>query len=180
MNYYAIQVKTRGEAKYLKLAHYMLNTNCPETNEHPTFIWPRRKLKIRKKGKLKEQQAPIFPGYIFLETESIPPEVYWTLRKTSGFFRFLKSNQQIEPLEGIDRKLLLHFLSYGEVVEKSTVYFDKNQKIRVIRGPMKGLEGRVIKVDKRKQRAKIRLDMYQESFEIDFGFDLMETAEGPS
>lgn len=178
MNYYAIQVKTRGEDKYLKLAKYMLDVNCPEQKEHPHFIWPRRKLTIRKKGKTKEHLAPIFPGYIFLETESIPPAIYWTLRKVSGFFRFLKNNQQIEPLEGIDRELLMHFLSFGEVVEKSTVYFDENQKIRVMKGPMKGLEGRVIKVDKRKQRAKIKLDLYDDSFEIDFGFDLLENAEG--
>ena len=69
---------------------------------------------------------------------------------------------------------MLHFLSFGEVLDKSAVYFDINQKIRVMNGPMKGLEGRVIKVDKRKQRAKIRLDLYNNSFCIDFGFELLE------
>ena len=174
MNYYAIQVKTKSEDKYLKMAEYMLDVNSIEPQDRPTFIWPRRKLTIRKQGRSREHLAPIFPGYLFLETETILPDVYWTLRKVTGFFRFLQNNQKIEPLGGIDRELLLHFLSFGEVVDKSTVYFDKNQKIRVMNGPMKGLEGRVIKVDKRKQRAKIRLDLYNNSFCIDFGFELLE------
>jgi transcription termination/antitermination protein NusG len=177
MNYYAIQVKTKSEGKYLKLAEYMLDVNCGAAEDRPTFIWPRRKLTIRKQGRTREQLSPIFPGYLFLETEKIPPKVYWTLRKVTGFFRFLKDNRKIEPLGGIDRELLLHFISHGEVVEKSTVYFDENQKIRVIQGPMKGLEGRIVKVDKRKQRAKIRLDLYDDTFSIDFGFDLLEGAE---
>jgi transcriptional antiterminator NusG len=39
---------------------------------------------------------------------------------------------------------------------------------------MKGLEGQIIKVDKRKKRAKIRLKLYEDSFPIDFGFELIE------
>ena len=155
----------------------MLDVNIEGPRPRLQFIWPRRKLTIRRQGKLREELAPIFPGYLFIEAESIPPDVYWTLRKTNGFFRFLKSNQQIEPLDGMDRELLLHFLSYGEIVEKSEVYFDENQRIRVVSGPMKGLEGQVVKVDRRKKRAKIKLTMYKQSFPIDFGFELLEKAE---
>jgi hypothetical protein len=36
-------------------------------------------------------------------------------------------------------------------------------------------------VDRRKGRAKVRLEMYQDSFEIDFGFDSLEAApQAPS
>ena len=42
---------------------------------------------------------------------------------------------------------------------------------------MKGLEGRIIKVDKRKRRAKISLSLYEESFTIDFGFEILEKVE---
>ncbi|MCL2557796.1 MAG: antitermination protein NusG, partial [Treponema sp.] len=40
--------------------------------------------------------------------------------------------------------------------------------------PLKGLEGRIIKVDKRKKRAKIRLDLYDESFAIDLAFEIID------
>ena len=174
MEYFAVQVKTRGEDKFLKLAHYMMETYHLYEKLQGKMLWPRRELRIRRRGKWKNSIKPIFPGYIFLQTESIHPDIYWTFKRIDGFFRFLKSNTQIEPLEGPDRQLLTHFLSYGEIVERSKVSFDKNQRIRVAQGPMKGLEGNIVKIDKRKGRAKVRLKMYEDFFLVDFGFDLLE------
>ena len=174
MEYFALQVWTREEERYLKLARNYLDIAIPGWRSRARFLWPRRKLTIRRRGKTREELAPIFPSYVFLETEEITPDMYWTLKRTSGFIRFLESNQNIEPLRGEERRLLLHFLQYGEVVEKSTVTFDENSRIQVVEGPMKGMEGRVVKVDKRKKRAKIRLTFYEEAFLIDFGFEFLE------
>lgn len=176
MNYFALQVKTRSEDKYLKLARDLLESRELLSRGEVRFLWPRRRLTVRKKGKDHETLAPIFPGYLFLETETVTSEVYWTLKRINGFFRFLKDNHHIEPLEGKDRELLLHFLGFGEVVEKSEVYYDINNRIRVVEGPMKGFEGKIVKVDKRKGRARVRLNLYEDSFLIDFGFSLIESA----
>ena len=51
--------------------------------------------------------------------------------------------------------------------------FNENNRIEVKSGPMMGLEGKIVKVDKRKQRAKVQLDLYKESFFVDFGFELI-------
>ncbi len=177
MNYYVIQVETRGEEKYLRLAEKILLSNNYPPKEFGRLIWPRRKLSIRKRGIKKNLLAPIFPGYVFWESEEVIPEVYWILRKVSGFYKFLKTNQDIEPLPGGEKKLLLHFMSFGEVADKSIVMFDENSKIKVLEGPMKGLEGKIISVNKRKKRAKIKLSLYEDSFLIDFGFELIESAE---
>lgn len=226
MNYFVIQVLTRSEEKFIKLANNLLFgrrrsptvaatpggaqqqgdvsfrdligephapvTAAPgETNrfiELPNgfspdalpgrLVWPRRKLTIRRRGVQQTSLAPIFPGYVFYEAEEVRPEIYWVLRQLSGFVRFLKNDGNLEAISEEDQTLLLHFLSYGEVVDKSLVYFDANKRIRVKSGPMKGLEGRIVKVDKRKGRAKIRLSMYAERFLVDFGFELLEPAEG--
>jgi transcriptional antiterminator NusG len=177
MDYYAIQVRTRGEGKYLRVARYFLDAYNLLPEEEGRLLWPRRKLTIRRRGKLQDSLAPIFPGYIFLETERFDPDVYWVMKRIDGFFKFLKDNQHIEPLQGPDRELLLHFLQFGEIVSKSEVYFDENKRIRVLEGPMKGLEGNIVKVDKRKRRAKIKLTLYKDSFLIDFGFELLEPVE---
>lgn len=168
MNYFVIQVKTKNEEKYISLAKQKLSGSSIQ------LIWPRRKLTIKKKGIEKQSLAPIFPGYIFIESDNISSEIYWILRKTTGFFRFLKSNSNIVPISIEDKSLLAHFLSYGEIVDKSNVYFDENKQIQVVEGPMKGLEGRIIKVDKRKKRAKVELSLYEKSFFIDFGFEVLQ------
>jgi hypothetical protein len=37
----------------------------------------------------------------------------------------------------------------------------------------------IVRVDRRKGRAKVRLEMYDNSFEVDFGFEALEAAELP-
>ncbi|MCF6334755.1 MAG: antiterminator LoaP [Spirochaetales bacterium] len=177
MKYYVLQVMTGEEKKFRDLAKVNFRLELPEVDVENSLIWPRRKLTIRKNGINRETLAPIFPGYLFFMGEKLSPEVYWLLRRTPEFVRFLKSNQNIEPLEGSDKDLLMHFLNFGEIVEKSKVWFDENKKIRVLSGPMKGLEGRIIKVDRRKKRAKISLSLYRESFTIDFGFEILGKVE---
>jgi len=165
MEYYVVQVLTGTEDKYLSLARPQLK------DRRVRLLWPRRKLTIRKRGVKKPSLAPIFPGYLFVETAELSGELYWLLRNTHGFVRFLDNNQNVKPLEGRDRELLTHFLSFGEIVERSRVTFDENSRIRVVEGPMEGLEGRIVKVDKRKGRAKVKLDLYGSSFLVDFGFE---------
>ena len=94
MNYYAIQVKTRSENKFLKLFH----NNYPDIT-FPLYF-PQRQLYVKRKGKYKNSLCAIFPGYIFIEVEDDEDiiESQWCFRKTEGFYRFLKSNQEITPL----------------------------------------------------------------------------------
>ena len=168
MPYYALQVWTGHEEQYLAGARRRLG----ETGIR--LLWPRRSLRIRRAGKWQESLAPIFAGYIFLDAHDVDPVLYTTLRRQPGFVRFLLSNDNIVPLDRKDQDLLSHFLSFGEVVHKSTVYFDQDRRIRVTAGPLKDLEGRIVRVDRRKGRARVRLEMYENSFEVDFGFEALE------
>jgi transcriptional antiterminator NusG len=171
MRYYAVQVKTRAEEKYIKLFRSLY----PEI---PVEIYfPKRTLDIRRQGTIVQTTKSIFPGYIFIELDEGENiiDYQWHFRKTDGFFRFLESNQNILALEDRDLNLVLHFIKrVGPVAGKSRVYFDKNSRIVVVDGPLKGLEGNIIKVDKRKGRAKIKLDLYHEFFAIDLAFEYME------
>jgi transcriptional antiterminator NusG len=170
MEYFAIQVKTREEAKFMALAEKH-NAALPLK-----ILFPRRMLRVRRRGKFRQVMAPLFPGYLFFSGDRVTPEAYWNIRRVPGFFRFLKSNHDIQPLGGTERELLAHFLSFGEVIKKSTVTFDENARIQILEGPLKGLEGRIVKVDKRKGRAKIRLDMGGDVSLVDLGIEILARA----
>ena len=171
MNYYALQVKTRGEEKYMRL----FRAQHPEITL--PLYFPQRSMDIRRKGKMIPSKLAIFPGYVFLELpeEEDIRDYHWSFRKTDGFYRFLRSNQNIVPLQNRDLELVLHFIKkVGPLAGKSKVYFDENSRIMVISGPLSGLEGRIVKADKRKGRAKIKLDLYGDSFCIDLAFEVLE------
>ena len=174
MNYYAIQVKTRAENRFIKLFKALY----PEITL--PIYFPQRKLDIRKNGKLRASMLAVFPGYIFIEA-SCDEEIIacqWEFRRTEGFYRFLRSNQEITPLADRDLELVLHFINNpGAIAGRSRVRFDENSRIIVVEGPLMGLEGRIIKVDKRKRRAKIMLDLYNDSFSIDLAFEVIGSVD---
>jgi len=177
MNYYAVQVRTGDEDRFVELARQnIIRSGLPESVSK-NLLWPRRTLTEKKRGKIKTSLKPLYPGYLFYMGEELSPELHWVIRRTPGFFRFLKDNQNIEPLTGRDRETLTHFLRFGEVAEKSKVYFNENNRIIVESGPMKGLEGLIVRVDRRKNRAKIRLSLDKNSLLVDLGFDVIKSSE---
>jgi transcription termination/antitermination protein NusG len=173
MSYFVISVEPRGEEHFLAMARTQLPADRARVH------WPRRSLTIRRRGKREESLAPVFPGYVFLETDAVDEEIYRTVKRLPRFYRFLDGNDRIRALTGDDLQLVTHFVRHGDVIGKSIVTFDENARIEVIDGPLAGLEGRIVKVDRRKQRAKVRLDLYQESFLVDFGFELLVSSSSP-
>ena len=174
MHYYAIQVKTRSEEKYIRLFKAL----------HPEVAlplhFPRRQIDIRRKGIIRKSTSAIFPGYVFIELEEEDDilKYHWSFRRTDGFFRFLRSNQNIIPLADRDLELVLHFIKKAcPVAGKSRAYFNENSRIVITEGPLMGLEGKIVKVDKRKGRAKIKLDLYDDTFSIDIAIEIIGTLE---
>jgi transcriptional antiterminator NusG len=172
MQYYTIHVLTSSEDDF---ARRML----PHLGQGRLII-PKKMMPIRRGGKKLQELSPVFPGYIFIESEGILDELdtYWRIRRTPGFVRFLRESSSPTPLSARDVLLLRHFISFGDFADTSRVTFDENDRIVVLEGPLKGLEGRIVKVNRRKGRAKVLLDMYGESFPIDLGFEVVERVKG--
>jgi transcriptional antiterminator NusG len=172
MQYYTIHVLTAAEDDFARRLRPALGTR--------RLIIPKKMMSIRRMGKTLQRLLPVFPGYIFIESEDILRELdlLWTIRRTPGFIRFLRDSASPTPLSDRDVLLLRRFMSFGEYADTSKVTFDENDRIVVLEGPLKGLEGQITKVNRRKGRAKILLDMYGEAFPIDLGFEVVERVKG--
>lgn len=178
MSFYVVSVQPRREERFIRTARERVAIQAGLLAD-VTLYWPRRRLTIRRRGTLAESVVPVFPGYVFVNAPAISDDIYRSLKDLPGFYRFLERNDRIRPLSGRDEEIVAHFVKFGEIVGKSTVTLDANQRIRVIHGPLEGLEGMIVKVDKRRQRAKVRLDLYNEGFLVDFGFELLRTDTRP-
>ncbi|MDR2842748.1 MAG: antiterminator LoaP [Spirochaetaceae bacterium] len=172
MKYYAAQVKTLFEEKYIDLFKY-LHSKIPVV-----FYFPKRELIERHCGKRLHKILPLFPGYIFIETQDDfkIQDYIMHFRRIKGFFRFLRSNVEIQQIRGNDLEIIKHFIEKPAATsEISTVYFNQNDEIVVVKGALSGLEGRIVKIDKRKGRAKIKLGLCGESYTVDLGFETIES-----
>ena len=168
MPYFVIQVETGQENRFIERCRTLI------AQYDIDLIHLQRRLAIRKKGVVKKVCVSVFPGYVFLKAGKIEASFCKAVRWVTGFTRFLKNNTDITPLCGDDKDIILHLLSFGRMIRESYVRFDINKRIVVVEGPLKGLEGNIVRVDRRKKRAKVRLDLYDNVFEVDFGFELMD------
>ena len=173
MDYYVVQVSTGKEKNFIEDAEF--KNKFDELSY--SIVFPQRILKIRKAGKVTEKQLPVFAGYLFIGTDKISKDLYQHLRKCKGFYRFLPNNQEPKFLEGRDFEILNQFISFGGLAKISQVVFDENDRIKVIEGPLSGLEGYIVRVNKRKGRATVCLDMCQTAFSIDLGFEILNKEE---
>ena len=70
MNYFTAQIKTLKEEDYIKRLQDLLLFRA----EKQRFIFPKKLMPVRRKGKEIKEMMPLFPGYIFIETEEIDTE----------------------------------------------------------------------------------------------------------
>ncbi len=165
---YVIRVMTGKEKKYISCVQHELSTTKGQ------LLWPRRRLIVRKSGLKKEKVSSLYPGYLFWDTAELTDQSIMVLKKASGFIRFLKSDFEIVPISKEERYLLYNLISEGEIIRQSKVIFDENSRIIVVDGPMRGMEGAIVKVDRRKGRAKVLLALHGKSFLVDLGFEVMD------
>jgi transcription termination/antitermination protein NusG len=172
MQYYTIHVLTASEDDFARLLLPTLGKD--------RIIVPKKVMPIRRRGVTKNELKPVFPGYVFFQSENIMNELdtYWVIRRTPGFIRFLRQNPSPTPLSERDLSLIRSFISFGEIADISKVTFDENDRIVVLEGPLKGIEGHIVKVNRRKGRAKVILDIYESQFPIDLAFEVVERVKG--
>lgn len=168
MEYYAVHVWTGKEDDFAQ-------SLCKLELFGDRVFVPKRALSVRRAGKIRKEERPIFGGYVFLGVEGggLSPDQRWEIKRASNFMRILPETKAPQPISERDRRLIAHFVSFGKVAESSRVVFDENDRIVVLDGPLKGLEGMIVRVDRRKRRAKVRLDMCTNSFTIDLAFEVM-------
>ncbi|WP_296028683.1 transcription termination/antitermination NusG family protein [uncultured Treponema sp.] len=169
MENYCIMVQTGSEEKFKEEATSRLSEIEKSSKVQFYFF---KKMMRTNKGKTFEE--PLFPGYIFLEADSLDTECVSTLKTVKNFYHFLKSNSDITELKGADLAVVEQFKRCGERLGFSKLYFEPGRKIVVVEGPLQGLEGKIIAVNKKRCRVTIQLDMMPNVKKIDLMYDLVQ------
>lgn len=166
-HWYVVQAQTGGEIK-VKNEIYKSIPGTPA-------VVPRRELKERRQGVVRKVVRPLFPGYVFLQLPGLitHPALYYQVKNISGVYRFLGTGTPavVPPAE---MQHILRWCSDGDLIGFSNVI--AGAEIKVIDGPLAGMEGRIVKVDQRKGRAKVRLMILGEQREIDLGVEVVKAS----
>lgn len=147
-NWYAVYTRSRHEKK--------VAVNLEDKHVH-VFL-PLRSVISRWKDRRKEVQLPLFSGYLFV---NIHPEQRIPVLQTSGVVRFVGNGDGMDPVPE-DQILSIQRLIQSGLRYDPYPYLKEGMEVRVVRGPLKGVEG--ILIDKRKRHLLVlSVDMIQQS-----------------
>ena len=146
------------------------------------LILPKRKILIRRRGQYIEELKVIFRGYLFLliNPDSNPDlnkflyEIERIRTKNSGLIKILRDKQNANPLivKKEEVKFLKSLLDTENVIDY-TFGVKVGDEVRIISGPFKDQISKIVKIDYRKFRIKVKLNFLGEQV-VDFAFNYVE------
>ena len=156
--YYVINVKTGKEQQAID----DIKKNAPSDSSFDVFA-PYRKALRKYKGEFKEVIERCFPGYIFVETDDVKQlffELYWI----PGYQRLLGREgitYNFVPLDPDESRMIdiLYSVNNNRITEISNIEVSVGQTIRVLDGPLVGLETQIKKVNVHKRTVTVEFMM---------------------
>lgn len=156
--YYVVQVKTGKEDQ-------AINDIMKNKLDDPSFevFAPYRKALKKFKGQMKEVVERCFPGYVFVETndaEELFKQLYWT----PGYTRLLgreADTYNFVPLDKDESRMvdILYSKNNDRITEISNIEVREGETIRVLDGPLMGLETQIKKVNLHKRKVTVEYMM---------------------
>ena len=156
--YYVIQVKTGKEQQAIE----DILKNKPDDASFDVFA-PYRKALRKYKGVMREVVERCFPGYIFVETNDVQ-RLFKQLYFTPGFQKLLGREADTDnfvPLDKDESRMIdiLYSANNNRITEISNIEVREGEMIRVLDGPLSGLETQIKKVDLHKRTVTVEYMM---------------------
>jgi transcriptional antiterminator NusG len=146
-------------------------------NEFGMFV-PTRERIIKLPGVVKKECKPIFPGYLFIETDMSTPDfighirkVRWDLQKILKPLRYGESHEYA-VFDG-ERRLLDALLNKARCIEAS-VGIIKGDRVIITEGPLVGQESIIRKIDRHKRKATIEVPLFGAMRRIEVALEIVE------
>ncbi len=172
MRYYCLFCRAGAEKTFSKNLRFLLCRDYPSCDEF-SVMFPVRLISERKNGQWKSKEQPLLPGYVFLYLNDDDPFPSLQVRQCDGFYRVLKYTDGSTDLRGPDREYAHWIRSHGGVLKPSKVSFDAGNMITVISGPLKDMQGKVVKLDKHKKRVIVAFEFAGEIREVNLSVEFV-------
>lgn len=155
---------TTGKEKFVA---EQIQTACPQIRATPM-----RQEKYRThQGKKSRIEAVVLPGYVFLESP-VESDLFQCLPK-DYVIRLLTTDSGVWQLHGEDERFARWVLKYDGLLQFSKAC-KVGDRIRIISGPLKDMEGRIARIDKRGRSGQVVLTFNGRNIPVWLGFELID------
>jgi transcriptional antiterminator NusG len=165
--WYAVFVKTGEENKVKQRLDYRFKGN-------PSVLVPKKIIKERKHGKWYRRIRNLFPGYIFIHGV-LDANSYKNLWQVPGLYKLLCTDREPVRIPRNEIEVFSHLFDKDDMIQESDIFM-QGDKVVIVSGPLTALEGKILKVDKRKGRARVLISFLGEERVIDLGVNFIQPA----
>ena len=151
-NWYALYTKPRWEKKVSQLLKEKRIEN----------YLPLQKVLKQWSDRKKWIQEPLFRSYIFVH---ILPDEYLPALQTAGVVRFVTFERKAVAIPSVQIEAVKTYVQTGEEFVDETSEVRTGDRVVVVRGSLKGLEGRLVQISKKK-RLRIMIEGIQQTLHI--------------
>lgn len=171
MYWYVIFVKTGREER----VKWMLNKSG---NDMFIPFIPMLETLFIASGQVRKEIKPLFPGYIFVESEILSNEfreMINSIYNTSDeIIRILSYGDMNEIALREDEKNMLLCLCNDKYCIESSYGIIEGDNICIYKGPLKGIEGIIKKIDRHKRRAFIEFEFMGAMRQVSVGLQIVK------
>lgn len=160
MKWFVIRVVSGKEKKMKETIENKLNENNMSHIISNLLIPSHKDIQLRR-GKKVNVEKNFFPGYIFVECESIN-DVEANIKHINGITSILK-----QPLSQIEIDRILGRESKKDAIENLSL----NQTVKIIDGPFSSFVGTIKELENNKQKAKVGILIFGRETILDLTFD---------
>lgn len=164
--WYVIQVRTGTEEDIQTQCAKLIGSEALERS----FIPYSEQMK-RYHGQWHKEKKPLFPGYVFLISPD-KEQLFLQLKQVMGLTKLLGTGDEIVPLTEEEIRFLLEFGSEEQIVAMSEGIIE-NDQVLITRGPLKGREGLIKRIDRHKRRAYLEIGMFGRTLKTQVGLEIV-------
>jgi transcriptional antiterminator NusG len=164
--WYVLFVNTNQEEKVKRILE-------KEVVNQYQFIVPTRELRERKDGKWHSVKRRLFPGYVLVKG-IMSIETYYKFKTIPGIIKLLSGEEEFLTVDEKELKVLKILIDNDDNNIGISTLYKENDVIKIIAGPLMGMEGQIVKVDFRKGRAKVSLSFMNEERIVELGIEVVD------
>lgn len=162
---YVIQVRTGSENTTINEIRSKISDDI-----YSDIYTPVRDEKYKHEKKWIIKQKVLFPGYIFVDSDDIR-EFYYQLKLVTGYTRLISIDREPVSVTEDELELINRLVNSEHIMEVSEgIIIGSNVTIK--RGPLKGLEGLIVNINRHKRKAWLQTEMFGRKQVIEVGLEI--------
>ncbi len=165
-NWYTIKVQNNRERS---VSERITLDMKKEFDEEVNFLIPTQGVVGLKNGKRVLKEKLLYPGYIFVETQSID-KVAHLVKTTNGATQVLRDSRGLPtPLKRSEVERMMGEKEVSKAILESS--YSIGEKIEIISGPFAKFKGTITAQDLEKNNVKIEVLIFGRATAVDLNFD---------